>query len=301
MFVLIGCKQSDQAEEEPSRDQGQGEVLAKIDGESITAEEFLYWWERHPPAEDTPEARAELLEALIERKVMVRKAREAGMETDIGVRMAYDSLLISRYRERHLNDEIASIQVNEEEARDYYEQLAEKESAKPEKLQVAVLWLNSRGQPQLEERYRNRLEEARLKLLHDETLKGDPAAGFGNLAIRYSDHQATRFQGGRQGWMEGLHSSDDWKNEVLSIARELEEPGAISSVKVTPEGVFLVRMVERKSSKGLDFAVVKTHLQSQLMKERRAKTEKEFRDTAFEGRVISRDQDALKNLDLTSR
>ncbi|WOO41006.1 peptidylprolyl isomerase [Rubellicoccus peritrichatus] len=244
--MFYGC--SKQETIAPDKD-----VLAQVNDRRITADEFQYWCQRNRASSDGPEARQELLQHIIERAALVEQARSAGLDQDPELRRAIDSLIIARLKEvsreqtelKHLNDDAL---------RAYYDEVKEERFSKPAQTQVAVLWFQTRGRPELVERYQPVLEKARAEIIADDSLAAED--GFGLWSMTYSEHAPTRFKGGVIGWLRQDASYDGMRKAVLDVANTLETPGQISSVVTTPDGIFLVRLMDQKDQRFAPFESV---------------------------------------------
>jgi len=272
-------------------------ILAEVNGEPITVEEYRAAWQRNP-TNDSPETRSALLDALIERRLLAQRAREEGLHDDPVVRLQIEALLAARYREKHLLPSMAETAPSEEALRAAYERLPASDRQQPERLRLALLWLDDRGDPARRERYYGRLKEARLKALQDSDLQNDPAAGFGTLAISYSDHQPTRFKGGVKSWIENVPALSDWEKAAVEAAANLQEHGAISEVATTSEGLFVVRLIERIPASEKPFETLRTPLKRRIQQKTRQEIQRNFDENVRTSQQIIQYPDHLQKLKL---
>ena len=63
------------------------------------------------------------------------------------------------------------------------------------------------------------------------------AAGFGPLAVGNTEHKSSRLMGGDLGWLDDAPGSDPWRNAVLEAAAALHQPGELSAVTATKDGL----------------------------------------------------------------
>jgi hypothetical protein len=272
------------------------DALATVAGHPVTEAEFRYWWERDTPGKDSPAMREALLEKLIQRQTLVQRARAAGLDQDPAVVEAFESLLIARLKEKELQPKVAAVEIGEEECRAFYEQNKDARYTLPERVRVAVLWFNTRGQEQLADRYRPRLEQARAALLEDSE-SNPPAQGFGPLSVRNTEHRPSRYKGGDVGWIETASGQDPWRNTILELAASLSAPGELSSVVVRPEGVFLVRLIERQPARVRALAEVRAAIEQRLKVARRTEIGQQFQQLAHRNVAIQRFSERLQALD----
>lgn len=220
------------------------------------------------------------LDDLVRRAQFAHEAIEAGLADDPVVNAEINRLLEARLRESKLNPLLKQApEVSEERLRELY-QAQIKRFQSPETRQVAVLWLDSGPDPDKARRYEKRLNEARKFALENKDIADHPEKGFSVLGADYSEHSASRFRGGLVGWLGREGNLDPWSKAVAAIAFSLGEKGEISEVTIRPEGVFLVRLVDRKSAVTRSFesvaATLKRNEQSRLRQELKAGFEEEI-------------------------
>ncbi len=250
-------------------------VLAKVNGNPIGEETFRYWWDNRTPAADTAETREAMLERLIDRSSMAQAAREAGLDRDPAFIEQLESFLIARLKETQLQPKLRDLKLPESELSAYYEANLEQKFTEPEHVRVAVLWFNTRGQDPLVARYTPRLAEIRDNLLGgSETIPAEK--GFGALAIKNSEHRASRFKGGDVGWLTKDPANDPLRVKVLSLAAPLKEPGDLSAVANLHGGLFLVRLIERRPAHVRPFDEVSSGIERKLLSQRRVDLEEQF-------------------------
>jgi len=246
-MVFVGC------DNEATNDQ-----IAKVDGTPITENQAAYWLSRQVD-----------LDALVQRTALVNQARHLGLDQDQDFIAEVESLLIARLKEAELQPKLAALSVSDEEVKAYF--LANQSKyADPGAQDIAVLWLNTRGQEALEARHVSRLEEVR-KLASELSV----AEGFGTHAITHSEHRASRFKGGKLGWIANESTDDTWRSTIISLAAALE-PGECSSIHTSEEGLFLVRLLGREAAGSLSFASVKARITQMLLREKRQQVKADF-------------------------
>lgn len=267
--LLAGCSK---------KESSQAVVLAEVGELKITAEDLNYWMERQSRRGDTFEQRKGLVEELVTRSALAQKAIDAGVDQSPEFIAGLESLLIAHLKERQLQPQMAAIAVDDDALWVAYEAQKEERFLVKPRYDVAVLWLNSRKQPALEERFESRLRELREKILEAEVPLED---GFGSFSIGNTEHRVSRFKGGKLGWLEDVRRADVFKNAVVEIARGLGK-GALSDVVVRDEGVFLVRLLDKTDGSYRSFEEVKQALAVELKNESRAQLQAEFNASALE-------------------
>lgn len=256
-------------------------VLASGDGWTVREDDFRHWWGTRPGPGDSPEARAEVLDRLVERATMAAAARKAGLERDPETIAQIESILIARFQETQLASQIDAVKVTDEAVRAVYDARRESAYTQPEAVRVAVLWFNTRGQQPLVDRYRPRLEQIRAEMMSGPD-QFPAAAGFGPLAVGNTEHRASRLSGGDLGWLDVTPGSDSWRKTVLDLASTLKNPGELSEITAGSDGLFLVRLVERRAAAVKPFESVSAEIRRSLVDQQREKLREEF-----SGRILA--------------
>ena len=273
VVLLAGCGKKE-SQPEPG-------VLAKGDGWSVRGDDFRHWWSTRPGPADSPQARTEALDRLVERASLAAAARKAGLESDPETVARIEAILITRLQEVQLAPQLEAVTVSEDEVRAVYDARRESAYTQPEAVRVAVLWFNTRGQQPLVDRYRPRLEQIRTEMMSGPD-QFPAAAGFGPLAVGNTEHRASRLSGGDLGWLDVTPGSDSWRKTVLDLASTLKNPGELSEITAGSDGLFLVRLVERRAAAVKPFESVSAEIRRSLVDQQREKLREEF-----SGRILA--------------
>lgn len=267
-------------------------VLAAGDGWSVRADDFRHWWATRPGPADSPEARAEALDRLVERATMAAAARKAGLESDPETVAQIEGILIARLEETQLVPRLEAVTVTDDAVRARYGSQLAKRYTQPDSVRVALLWFNTRGQQPLVDRYRPRLAQIRAEMMADAD-KFPVTAGFGPLAVGNTEHRASRLNGGDLGWLDVTPDSDPWRTTVLELAATLKNPGDLSEITVGDSGLFLVRLIERRSAAVKPFESVSAEIRRSLVEQQREKLRAEFSERILAGSRSQRFSEAL--------
>ena len=290
LAAVLGCNQSG-----PVPDTKASPRVASIRGRDITVEAFRHYWDDQRMATNSMPLREQVLEHLIQRSALAEEARRTGLDLDPAVQQEIDLILARRLRTTRLEPRLKAIQILDSEVEEAYRKQRDTRFTEPESVRCAVLWFNTRGQQPLEERYRPRLESVRASLLANPSWIA-PSNGFGALSITNSEHRVTRFNGGDTGWITTNATGEPWRSEVLRIAGDLRQPGDLSDVVAGRDGVFLVRLLDRRPPMVKPFESVRAEIQRSLLAERRRTVEEAFNHEILAASQVQRFPKPLEDL-----
>jgi hypothetical protein len=265
LIALIGCSDIREKTNEVSK------TMAIVNGHPVSIDRLNYQLNKEG-ASQSDEDSTETLENLTRRIALADKARALGLGTDPLVQEIIEGILISRLRETVLFPKIDAIQIDDAMIAEYYRSNL-KNYTRKEQFKVAVLWFDTRGQAPLELRFRERLTEAREIVLAESIPIEE---GFGSLAIKNTEHLASRYKGGVLGWLETGDYSDSFRKNALEIATQLNTPGEISDLVVSDAGSFVVRLLERRPESVIPLSKVSATIEAELKKTTRETMEKQF-------------------------
>ena len=273
LFLSISCAREPVAPESVVVDE---EVLARVGSLSIYPEDLAHRLKEKHSGRTDDQSRDLALQDLVRRAQFAQAALDAGLDRDPVVREELGRLLEARYKEHYLAPKIAAIQeIPESRLRELYQAGIERYRS-PEKRRTAVLWLNPGNDPNRAAAFTEKLNQAREWVLNDEDLAAHPEKGFSILGADYSEHHATRYTGGDVGWLQREGGMDDWHRAVAEIAFSIEEEGAMSEVVTRPEGLFLVRLMERQAPVLRTFESVSPQLEREERSRLRRQVESNF-------------------------
>lgn len=228
LAVLSSCGRPDPLDRE--------EVLASVGSELLTTAEFEAAMARRGVQDEA--GKRELLDELVRDLRILHAAKELGLEDDPEVRAAIRSILVGAHRAHSGLAGEAAPSPSEEEVQAYFNGHPD-EFRIPPRIRVAMIRVAVAEGMDGEARAtrRNRMEEA---LIEARALPG--ASHFGALSVNYSEDQETRYQGGDLGYV----TPEDGRlpPAVFAAAMELE-PGGLSTVLETPDGLYLLKLIEK--------------------------------------------------------
>lgn len=209
------------------------EILAEVDGVQVTKREFQIRARRQPPANGTAlsdEERKQVLDDLLDEKILYLVAREKGFDSDPRVQRLMVQTLLRK--EVYQND--PSLRPTPEELQAYYDEHRE-EFILPEKVQVSRIFIainDSRDAEQAKEL----IDGFAAEIAEDDN-------AFARIAAKHSEHPS-RVRGGDLGYLtrEGRKGLDA---TIVDTAFELQE-GGVSEVFEAEDGLNLLRVTDRR-------------------------------------------------------
>jgi peptidyl-prolyl cis-trans isomerase C len=259
---------------------GPDAAVATVGGQSITVAALELHMQRRAgdsgqPA--TPEHRKTLLEEILRVEALSERARRAGYDKDPEIVAQVRRLMARKLRQEELDPKLDALAVAEAELRRHYEQNP-KEHALPRQARAALIFVKVPAQAdaarkaELEKRAAEALSAAR-KLPAD-------SVGFGAVAVQYSEDQATRYQRGEIGWVAEGREDYRWPSALSKAALALQKPGEIGPLVRTDEGLYLVRLIERKEAGRRSFDEVRPAIERSLLMQKRKALVDEYYEAA---------------------
>lgn len=274
-IALVGAAVS--CSPKPPESEGASEELWRIGSIAITEADLEHYLRERSLSSDDVAARQRAMAELFVRARMAQVALDAGLADDPVVRAEVARVLGARLRETQLDAKLRELNVPVAEARlrELYGE-AEDRFRSEEKRQVAVLWLDPKGNPEREQMYQQKLAAAKTWVSEHPELRDHPQQGFSVLGVDHSEHQASRYKKGILPWIGRQGSGDEWSKAVAEIAFTLAEPGDVSPLVSRAEGVFLVRLVARQEERTQPFEAVRGQLEEEERRRLHEAVEEQF-------------------------
>lgn len=252
-------------------------ALFKIGSITVSESDLTHHLKEQEAGRTDEATRKKALKELAGRAQLVQASLDANLDRDPFVRAEIARILANRFKEQILFPKLKSISAPLPEARlrELY-QANESRFRSNEKRQIAVLWLNGGKDQNRIKQYEQKLGAARDWYFKNSDLDKQPEQGFSMLSVDYSEHPASRYQGGVVGWLEREGGMDSWTKAVAEIAFSLEKPGEVSAVIVRNEGVFLVRYMALSPAILRPFESVSDELEKAEISRMRQQAEVEF-------------------------
>jgi len=223
------------------------QFLAQVGSSTISLEQFQAELNQRsqvsPERYASPEAIQGLLEELILTEVLHQRALAEGYESNPEIVASLKRMIIHKFEEDRLGDGSAST-VNDAEVVAFYQDHPE-DFCIPEQRLGAVIFFRvpETAAPELVEERRDKMNAIRFQAIKDAE-QGPVRRGFGLLAQRNSEDQATRYRGGEMGWLSADQVNGRWKAPVSEALFALPEAGGISPVITAAKGLYLVKAID---------------------------------------------------------
>jgi hypothetical protein len=245
-----------------------GDVIARVDGESILRDE---WQSR--VGDVTPEQSRRLLQSEVRRKAVLSAAEKAGYGDREEVRQRVEEAMLALYLREAVDAKLRSVTLSDAELEAY---LADHPLSPPRPLRRAAVLRRQWAEELTDKSAEDQQEalaaiEAELRSARVATLAANhPIAHFGALAARVSDHRSSSSRGGVVGYFQPERlPNDELPAEVHAALWALEAPGDISEPIETEDALYLVRFVDEHIRPGQDPERQRALIAEQLLAEKR--------------------------------
>ena len=217
----------------------------------------------------------------------------AGLLPASGVAV-FGTSMVTRYQQSHFAQSLQAIQVSDDEVAAFYQSHAQ-EFAVPPRYQAAIVAIEvpKTATPEAREKARQRAEEA-LAAAH---ALDASVHHFGEVASKYSDDRASRYQGGVIGWLiqyQGEHYK--WDQKVLDAVFSLK-PGQIGPIVETDHGFYLVRLVDRQEAAARPLAALADGIRQRLLRDKRRAMEDQLYQQLYSDVGVKVDEALLTTIE----
>lgn len=252
--LLVACR--DNPPPPASREALPEGVAAVVAGRPIPESRWRARLARRGPGAD-PRA---VLDQLIRTEAAFAKAQAEGFDQRPEMQAAVRRLVAGRYVEEQRSSLGQEPKVSARSVQDYYEAHRE-EFALPARVRGAVLLVAGTAKASAAKRAEAR---RRALTLLDRARAGEPFAG---LAVRHSEHRATRYRGGETGWLTEGAGGGVWPEAVLEALFALKHTGEFAPLIEAEGGFYAVQLLERRPAAFQPLTEVDTVIRRRLMRE----------------------------------
>lgn len=239
-----------------------------------------------------PNERAALLEEMVNFEALLIQAKAAGFDQRPEVVRQIKRFIVTQFLESQLALSNEAPSVSDLEVANRYTQDADK-YALDERVRFAIIEFRVSPKAATEKKA-EAITRAEAVLNEARSLaRSEP--GFGSLAQKYSEDQATRYARGDAGWISRSEGSR-WSSSIIEAAFRLKQPGDLSPVITDPNGCYLVRLMDRTEAGRRPLEEVKEAIRYQLAQEKRAQSHEAFFETVKANLKIERNQTLLESV-----
>lgn len=273
-----------------------GNVLASVGSTIITRDDFQREVERRGRGPATEEERAQWVSEMVRLETLYANATTDDLDRDPEIQLALKKMVAGKYLEIHRTFRPSPAAIPEADVVAQY-QVRQVEFAQPEKVRFAVilLKLSSKATTEKKTEMRAKADVIRTGALTRATQQGD----FGPLAQQFSEDSATRFKGGDAGSVTDSGLAGRWPSSVLQAAFALHEKGEISPVVEAPDGLYLLKLIERQPASVRSLAEVAPMIRHQLTQQRTLQAEENFFAAETKRAGVTIHQQALQAIPLS--
>ncbi len=268
IFMSFGCNQLKKETTSDTPD-----VLAVIDGKVISAGDIKDEIVRRPERYSTQEQREALLEKKVNFEMLYAAAIREGYDQDPEIQDRVRRLIAGKFREDQLESKLTGLTVAEKEIEDFYAN-NKQEFISPGKVKAAVIKITKPANASKEKK--TELFE-KAKFAREESLNlPAETVSFGSVAVKYSDHQATRYRGGDVGWLHYGKGDSRWEKEVMDALFSLSKPGEISPIIEASKGYYIVKFIDGKEESVRPLSSVRDKIYYQILTRKKKEAQGEF-------------------------
>ena len=272
--------------------------LASVGDQTITAEQFIREMTRRSGNFHPEEPKKTLLEDMIRLNLLYAAALKAGYDNDPAVMDTIRRLVAKKYRSEHLVPLMNRIKVTDEELEQYY-------NSHPSEFRTKKMWraaviqisIPKNASPEKKARLFEKAVNARKEALE----RTGKTHSFGSVAVKYSDHQSSRYRGGDTGWFATGEKRRAFPLEVLKVIYTQSSLGDVSPLINMQTGFYIVKSMGIKESAPYPFDSVKTKIHYQLLKEKKETVTHEFYKKLKSDIPVHIDSEKMKTIDVPDR
>jgi PPIC-type PPIASE domain len=238
------------------------EVLAKIDGVTITVGEFQARINQQSPyvrqRYTSIERKKEFLDNLVRFEVLASEAERRGLNKDPEVvrtmkQVMIQMLLKNEFEKLKLED------ITDDECKKYYDAHQE-EFNQPEQSRVSMILVKDNATAK--------------KVLADARVKGVDNQGYRNLVAEYSIDQATKDRGGDLRYFDT--NTKEIPREIVLAAFKLQNIGDNSEPVKTNMGLAILKLTGRRKAVSRTFDETKQQIRNKLYRDKRTESMESF-------------------------
>ena len=216
---------------------------------------------------------ASLLDELVAQQLQYVYARKMGYANDPAIRATVERMMVARLREEQLSPLLDAVVVADDEVVSYYQQ-HQTDYLIPPMFRAAIIHFSLH--PQATDAKRAEIHALAQDVLAQAQNLPPSSHGFGALAARHSEDQASRYVGGDIGWLEQGRPSTRLPPAAIDALDGLDRPGSLAPLFEADDGLYLLMLLDRKPAQQQTLEGVRHGIQRSLLQEKRARVEREW-------------------------
>ena len=268
-LALVGCRGEKPAAQLPPSP----EVVAKVGEFTISPADFSEGLAKRAKSlggEAGPTLRQQVLDELIREKVLLNKARAAGVDRDPEMVRRWERMVVAKYEAAHKPDAEKQRAPSAAEVEQFYQEHAAGYQRR-ERIRVALIQV--KGSAKATEEKQGELRARAEKVF---ALAQAPDANFAELARLHSEDRATRYSGGDAGWLERGQTPQSWSKDLADAAFSLETTGVVAPLVEVNGSFYVLKLIERQAAGVRPPAEVRDRIVHKLKEQQRVANEERF-------------------------
>ena len=295
LLGAAGCGKRDQVSEPAAPP-----PLARVGDGVITETDFELEARRRAEAGRPATGKSDLLQEMIEREIMLQKARADETMKAPEVQRSLDNQLLTHWLDGTLQEARNQVTVSDDELRAAYEaDLAS--HTRPAMIRVAMLYRKAPASAAVEESQalRAALLAARDAYRRDPAVatQGGRISGFGAVAAEASEDAVSRYRGGDIGWYVPGEGKYRWPKPVMEAAFALNK-GETSDVIEHEDGLYVVMKSDERPSSVTPFDEAKVTMRRRMIRDKQAAVEAQFRSNLMSSVRVEINHEVLGRMEL---
>jgi peptidyl-prolyl cis-trans isomerase C len=271
--AATGCKQQGA---EGTKETKKGVVLAEVNGDKITDQDFYKEQETLPPylkpMTETPEGKKEMIDTMVVRDLILQQAKKDGIEKDPAVEARLEDLKKRVIVEAFLKKKVEQgANITDAEMKDFYNKNLDKFKT-GEQIRASHILVKS---------------EAEAKDILSQLKKG---ASFEDLAKKYSVDGAAP-KGGDLGWFSKGSMIPDFEQVAFGM-----KPGETSGIVKTKFGYHIIKVTGKRPAGTRSFEEVKDQIKAALLPQKQQEVFKKLKEDLKKDAKININENALTQL-----
>jgi peptidyl-prolyl cis-trans isomerase C len=275
-FSLFACNKPATTEQGKS----EGTVLADVNGNVITTQDFKNEVDRLPPylkpMVQSPEGKKELLDSMVVREIILEQAKKDGVDKSKEVAARLEDLrkrlIVETYLKKKVEQEA---QVSDADLKKFYDENKDKFKT-GEQVRASHILVKTEKEAQ------------------DILAQLKNGAKFEDLAKKYST-DATAAKGGDLGWFSKGAMVPEFDKVVFGL-----KEGQLSGIVKTQFGYHIIKVTGVRPAGVRAYDEVKEQIKSTLLPSKQQEIFQKMKEDLKKNAKVSIKEDVLKNLDLTT-